>query len=104
MKPILDIISKTLALIPEILNLEKKLGLTKERDSLLEQIIESLKITNSSFLKNWEIIEKARVAEILNMKKEESEKEDADEVINGALKTAVDKIEKKDKKIQDKMK
>lgn len=87
-----------MALIPEVVSLEKKLGMTKDKDSMLDAIIEHLKITNSSFLKHWETIEKARVAEILNMKKEESEMKTADEVINGALKGAVDKIESKCKK------
>lgn len=65
---------------------------------MLDAVIEHLKTTNSSFLKHWETIETARVAEILNMKKEESDLKTADDVINGALKGAVDKIESKCKK------
>ena len=58
---IIELINQVTALIPEIVALEKKLGMLSgsEKDSFLDQIIESLR-KNSKFGKMWENAEKAR--------------------------------------------
>lgn len=97
-----------MALIPEVVALEKKLGKVKgsDKDRFLDQIIENLK-QKSKLGKMWENAEKARQESVKNMLKEDETRQDVNDVVKKALEDTTPKTPTKketavDKELADK--
>lgn len=87
---LIKLVHKAVALIPEIIALEKKLGKLKnnERDLFLDSIIDSLRL-KSKFGVLWEHAEKARQESIESMAKEDEEQKKVNDVVAKVLQDTI---------------
>ena len=96
-----DLAEKITAFVPEIENLEYKLGELKhdDHDKMLEELMDSLK-KYIKVGKMWETAEKARIAEEREIKKTMDQATTATDVLHDILKSTLDSINPVEKPIK----